>query len=488
MELPRGGERQRKTKPQDSRWITKAELAETRFFQGTRINDAGIGEASLLLGKDDDGNWIGSADDRHAITVAGSRSGKSSTCLKPNLLLWPSSVLCIDPKGELATMSAAHRAAMGHDVAILDPFGEVKGEAARYRVGFNPLDELRNSSDADMVDDAALVAEALIVADQRGEQHWTLSAKNLLRGLVLFALLQSTRTGSPASLPLIRDLVSLPSSDDENSGGGMTLGGLFHQMQKTGDELGGVVRRSGSTMSGKPKGERGSILSTAIEQTSFLDSLPMREHLTASGGLQTLRQLKRKPTTIYLVLPASRMATHGRWLRLIVSLALGALEREPMKLPAPVLFVLEEFPQLGYMRQIEAAAGLVAGYGVKLWTIIQDLPQLKTLYRDSWETFLGNAGVVQAFGNTDPTTTEFLSRSLGTLQITEKSADPITPTDMTRNMRQGSDSTRTVPLLAPFEVELWGERSLMTSIVKMAGKPPAYLHRATHQEVSSLAR
>ena len=88
-----------------------------------------------------------------------------------------------------------------------------------------------------------------------------------------------------------------------------------------------------------------------------------------------------------------RMGTHYRWLRLVIQQALAAMERAPVpRGQLPVWFVLEEFPSLGHMRSIETAAGLMAGFGVKLWSVLQDLTQLKTHYPKSWETFLGNAG------------------------------------------------------------------------------------------------
>jgi len=90
-----------------------------------------------------------------------------------------------------------------------------------------------------------------------------------------------------------------------------------------------------------------------------------------------------------------------------------ALEQEDNATGRPVLFILEEFPTLGYMRLIEASAGLMAGYDVKLWTVLQDLSQLQAHYPKSWETFLGNAGIIEAFGNTDMTTLEYLSKRMG---------------------------------------------------------------------------
>ena len=106
-------------------------------------------------------------------------------------------------------------------------------------------------------------------------------------------------------------------------------------------------------------------------------------------------------------------------MRLFVNLALQAMERTPGYPAAgsPVLFVLDEFASLGHMRQIEDAAGQIASYGVKLWPILQDLGQLKALYKERWETFMGNAGVLQFFGNNDLTTLEWISKRLGTTTI-----------------------------------------------------------------------
>lgn len=62
----------------------------------------------------------------------------------------------------------------------------------------------------------------------------------------------------------------------------------------------------------------------------------------------------------------------------------------------------------------------MAGYGVKLWTILQDLGQLKRHYKESWETFLGNAGMLQFFGNSDMTTLEWISKRLGEVELIRK--------------------------------------------------------------------
>ena len=81
------------------------------------------------------------------------------------------------------------------------------------------------------------------------------------------------------------------------------------------------------------------------------------------------------------------------------------------------MFCLDEFAVLGHMQPIERAAGQIAGFGVKLWPVIQDLTQLQRDYEKAWETFMGNAGLLTFFGNTDLTTLEHISKRLGETEV-----------------------------------------------------------------------
>jgi type IV secretion system protein VirD4 len=85
--------------------------------------------------------------------------------------------------------------------------------------------------------------------------------------------------------------------------------------------------------------------------------------------------------------------------------------------PAPVLFLLDEFAALGHLSVIERAMGLMAGYGLQLWPILQDLSQLEALYGRKAATFLANAGVLQAFNVNDLATARWLSELIGASTI-----------------------------------------------------------------------
>ncbi len=91
----------------------------------------------IFLGRGEFGD-VGLDLERHAITVAGSRSGKGACAIIPNLLRWPQSTLVIDPKGENAAETWQARLDLGNTVRIIDPFRTVN-IPDELRAAFNPL-------------------------------------------------------------------------------------------------------------------------------------------------------------------------------------------------------------------------------------------------------------------------------------------------------------------------------------------------------------
>lgn len=413
----------------------------------------------VLLGQDEH-RLIGRDDDRHLVTVAGSRAGKSSTVLIPNLRRYPGSTIVLDPKGELARATAGHRRRLGQQVFILDPFGETGVLTSSY----NPIHELSQARPELVAADAAQFADALIIANNK-DPHWTDSARNLMRGIVLYLLANSP---AKASLREIRRLLCGTPPELEE---------LFSDMIAC-EAFDGIVQNVGRTFLGKNERELASIMSTAQEQTAPLDDVL---HVTERSDLR-LTDLRSGNVTIYLVLPGMRMGTHYRWLRMVIQQALAAMERAPVpRGELPVWFVLEEFPALGHMRSIETAAGLMAGFGVKLWSVLQDLTQLKTHYPKSWETFLGNAGVIQAFANADLTTTEHLSKLLGSTQMVEQQDVWVPASAMSQGDSGRREHIRTVRLLDPNEITQHFARETNRQLILVPGRPPIYLDRLPHQ-------
>ena len=366
----------------------------------------------FLLGRDQHGRFYGHSDDRHILTVAGSRAGKGVSLIVPNLLYWPGSCLAIDPKGELATLTASRRSAAGSEWSqpmdpkrgrafVLDPFNRVTGPAEQFRAAFNPLADLDHDTERG-IDLSWQIADALVIQSSGDGSYWTAGARSFLRGIILFVA--ASELPDSKNLVRVRELITAGKEE---------FGAMLERMRA----MGGIIGSTANAMHSRPPHEQMSIISTCETHTVFIEGPSMARVL--GGSDFRLEDMKADRVTVYLCLPATRLSTHGRWLRLIVSLAIEAMERTG-PLPAgkpPVLFCLDEFAALGHMESIESAAGQIAGYGVKLWPIVQDVTQLQRDYKEAWETFMGNAGLLTFWGNTDLTTTEHISKRLGDTEL-----------------------------------------------------------------------
>jgi type IV secretory pathway TraG/TraD family ATPase VirD4 len=78
---------------------------------------------------------------------------------------------------------------------------------------------------------------------------------------------------------------------------------------------------------------------------------------------------------------------------------------------------MDEFAQLGDLRIVKDAMALAAGYGVRLFPILQDLTQLKENFGDSWETFLANSAAQLYFAPREITSAEYISKLSGEKEV-----------------------------------------------------------------------
>ena len=229
----------------------------------------------------------------------------------------------------------------------------------------------------------------------------------------------------------------------------------------------------------KAENELAGVQSTINRHTKFLDYTALRKVVERSDF--SLSDLKAKPegVSVYLCFPATRIELSRRWLRIFVNQLLDAMEREKTKPKAPVLVCLDEFPVLGYMKQIETASGLIASFDVKLWTILQDWSQGKALYGERWETFAGNAGVMQFFGNNDLTTCEYISKRLGKTPVEVARVGEVAQDQASKGLSGRSEAVELYDLLTPDEVTRQFARDdrLRRQLVMWAGHHPMILQR-----------
>ncbi|HEV7437684.1 MAG TPA: type IV secretory system conjugative DNA transfer family protein [Pseudorhizobium sp.] len=360
-----------------------------------------IGESGIRLGEVSDGELrypIHYAGDRHLLTVAPNRSGKGVSMIIPNLLTYKGSVLVIDPKGENAMITAHRRVQLGQKLYVVDPWMITGITPSR----FNPLDWVK-AAGIDMSENAMILASAIVVALGKDDPFWMEEAKALIVGFILYVVIDEQEDGQ-RHLGRVRDLLML---DGDN------LKRLFQRMANS---TNAVVRSTGTRSLQKDEKLLSNVLASAQAQTHFLDSPHVRESLSASDF--SFDELKAGPTSIYLVLPSDRLDTFGRWLRLLIQQAITVsarnIEAKPEK---PVLFLLDEMAALGRLSMVEQAFGLMAGYGIQLHGVVQDLSQLKRIYGDGWETFISNAGAIQYFGSRDEMSASYFSKLCGVTTV-----------------------------------------------------------------------
>lgn len=440
---------------------TSSAYGEAKWASARELKAAGLfSNDGIVIGRHQR-RMLRFRTDRHLLTLAPNRAGKGVSAIIPNLLTWPGSMIVIDPKGENTVVTARQRLAMGQHVYVLDPWGITGLPQSR----FNPLLEL-HPDDEDLIEDAALLAESLVVPSSKAEdEFWNGEARSFIAGLIMHIV--TTEIPRHRNLGTLRHFLTLGDED---------FATLLADMLKNSAAF-GLVARTAQRLLQKTDRERSGVVSTAQSQTHFLDSPRMTDVLSDSDF--GLKAIKPTGTTIYLVLPTDRLATHGRWLRLVIGLCVSALTRDRTSPEYPVLFLLDEFAALGRLQVIETALGLLAGYGVLLWPILQDLAQLQDLYPKRWRSFVANAGMVQAFGVNDIGTAEYLSKALGQrtaiVRHHGRSGEPHRP--------QGSEnfSPMARPLLMPQEIMrmpwhqqlilLNGERPIACTRVRYYAEP-----------------
>ncbi|MBI5269916.1 MAG: type IV secretory system conjugative DNA transfer family protein [Burkholderiales bacterium] len=363
-------------------------------------NQAQAKGAEVQLGQLSGGQPFAWQTDKHVLVVASSGSGKGTDIIIPNLLTYDGPVFVLDPKGENARATARHRARLG-EVHCIDPWGLTGRPSSR----FNPLARLADPTNAaDVATGAAALAAALVLPDHGSNRYFTDTARQLLEGLIAFAVTdQDLRP--VADLRLVRQLLA------------QNLRPTLEAMSKATAGPDSIRSNAGRMLT---LGERefGAVVSSAITETAFLDDPRLQDALSGKPERQVdFTAWSRSGMSVFLCLPPQYFKAFNRWLRLMVTAALDERMRAARQGPRPVMFLLDELASLERLQPVEDAVGLARGYGVQIWSIFQDLGQMKDIYKERATSFIGNAGIRMFFGTQDYETAKHVSDMLGTQTI-----------------------------------------------------------------------
>lgn len=421
------------------------------------------------------GTPVGILDDRHRTLIAGSRSGKGRSVIVPELLTNAGSIVVIDPKGENAAITARYRArALGQKVCIVDPFGAVPDHCREYVKSFNALIPI-SVENLSSVEEAGLIADALVVSMNPKDEFWTQSAKAFIEGVILHVATSSDIRNEDRTLLYVERLIS-----GRQHGDG--LKGLLSDMADN-PKLDNRIAAAAKGLKERGQEELGAVLSTARKNLKFLGYEAM-EYSLRKGDF-SLDQLKdATPMTVYLVLPTRYMGTCRQLLRLFVNLTLSAVEKSSAVPRHPVQLILDEMATLGHMTELETAIGQIAGHGLRITSVVQDLGQLKAIYGDRYESFLGNSGIIQCFGNVDYFTSHWISQYLGKTAIRTHEVKRTSYEAKQKGESGLNYQTHQVDLMPPEEVRRFFAREdqFNRQLVLIPGRRPWILQRVNYDQ------
>ena len=388
-----------------------------RFASAIEVRDAGLlGGQGIIVGKYRD-KFLTLPGKQSVMLSAPTRSGKGVGVVVPNLLAWQDSAVVVDIKSENWAITAGFRAAHGQAVYAWAPFAE-DGRSHRW----NPLSAIR-LADRHVVGDTLAIAQVLYPTDVKGsgtEGFFNDTARNLFLGLALYlvetpelprTIGEILRQSSGQGQPIKQHLQGLMQQRME---------GCSHPRGPLSDACVDALMRFLSTSDNTLS----SILATLnAPLTVFSD--PLVDAAT-SGDDFSVADVRRQRMTVYVCIPPNRLADARVLLNLffaqLINLNTAELPEHNPALKHQCLVLLDEFTALGRINILNAAVGYLAGYNLRLVTVIQAVSQLESVYgQHDARTFATNHALQVLYAPREQRDANEYSEMLGTFTQQEKS-------------------------------------------------------------------
>lgn len=344
---------------EDDKFVKALSNNRSGFYIGT------LGKSPLFYDPFASGNG-------HMLTYAPSRTGKTISVIVPALMHWfGGSMLVTDVKGELTAITARFRRSCGQRVLIFDPFN-ITGEQGHK---FNPLrilvEDVMHNKGRDLHDLARSIAFQL-VAEKPNDMGDGVFFRNGGRRLIIALLLyMAVFMPNACTLPMLRKLVWSTSEKKAD---------LAEEMQQS-DWFSGLLQDYGNALSDMLLPEYiktyGAFRDNAMSALEIYDAhSPMGKAVSESDI--SLKDVLDGKTTLYLVLPESKIDTHGAALGLTSTLLLETIAAAPK--PTRIMMLLEEMGNIGRLPNLSKALSLLPGKGVRLNMVFQSRCQPIEIY------------------------------------------------------------------------------------------------------------
>ncbi|MDE6244021.1 MAG: type IV secretory system conjugative DNA transfer family protein [Treponemataceae bacterium] len=420
--------------------------------------------------------------------IAPTRSGKGvstiiPTCLNYGIPYYKSkasgeisgrgSIVVFDPKGENFEASAGYR----EQFSVVIPFRPLdsNGETAHY----NPINEIPDDpttafSWADMIGENFFSAEK--AGGDETSSYFNNRARDIFTAVVLHVRFSKQIPWKEKNMSTVLKKFSQKDDDadeeideDAAEGSDELLDELIHDDH--GDPLiNELISNSAKRAQKQPPKERGSTYSTIFSKISLFQD-PLIAASTAYSDFSVDDFINSKNgISLYLIVPYNHITRIAPVFRMLINFMIkkfsdGTTNANSVKLKNPCLFLLDEFPVLGYFPEIAKNMGILAGYGVTFFIVSQSINQIVDVYGEN-HPFLDHCKtkIIYAPGNIKDA--RMISESIGNRSVL---IDNISSNMASASGANLSSQEVSVSLVNPDELT---KLEFSRCIVLLEGKPP----------------
>ena len=344
----------------------------------------------------------------HVLVIGGSGAGKTRFFVIPNVLQSESSMVILDPKGEILRSTGNILRSNGYDVRVLDLIDMDKSHC------YNPFEYIRNDNDVQKLV-TSIFKSTTPPGSQSQDPFWDTAAQMLLSALIFYLVYEAPK--EEQNFAMVMDMLRAGdvSEDDENYCS--PLDSLFYELEED-DPFHIAVKYYKNYHSGSGKTLK-SIQITLIARLEKFN-LESVSKLTSTDELD-LRSMGEKKAALFALIPDNDTSFN-----FIVSLLYTQIFQQLFDvaehkyggtLPVHVQFLMDEFANVSLPNDFHKLLAVMRGRGISVSIILQNLSQLKSLYEKDWENIVGNCDEFLYLGGNEQSTHKFVSEKLGKATI-----------------------------------------------------------------------
>ena len=348
------------------------------------------------------------------IVVGGSGAGKTRFVVKPNLLLANASFICTDPKGELVRAVAPFLLQQGYVVKVFDLIEPSHSDS------YNPFRYIRKDSDVFRLISNFIQNTTPKNATQN-DPFWEKSEIALDAALMLYLIHEAPPYEQTMEMMLTMIEYGGAKEDDDDYQSALDL--LFEALEEEQpDHI--AVRQYHIFKQAAGKTAKSILVSAAVRLASF--TLREIQSITDEDTLE-LSKLGERKQAVFCVIPDSNDNSLNFLVGLLYTQAFQELYYQADKvhmggLPVPVRLMFDEFSNVALPDGYARLQATMRSRNIMATIILQNISQLKALFKDDWEGIIGNADTMIYLGGNEQSTHKYISEQLGKETISTKSS------------------------------------------------------------------